>query len=126
MQPAYRILPILIAFTAAPLVAQVGRDTREIPADAKPPAGKCRIWLDGVPLAQQPAPTDCATAVRNRPMNAVVVFGPTIEPERDNAPSVAPIAVQFTGGKRTVLPIKSFRAAPPKTDSTRPSKPEQP
>jgi hypothetical protein len=35
----------------------------------------CRIWIDGVPAAQQPAPTDCASAVRNRPANARVLFG---------------------------------------------------
>jgi hypothetical protein len=35
----------------------------------------CRIWIDGVPPAHQPAPTDCATAIRKRPLNARVVFG---------------------------------------------------
>jgi hypothetical protein len=35
----------------------------------------CRIWIDGVPPNHQPAPTDCATAIRKRPMNARVVFG---------------------------------------------------
>jgi len=35
----------------------------------------CRIWLDDVPPAQQPAPTDCASAVRNRPSNGRVIFG---------------------------------------------------
>jgi hypothetical protein len=35
----------------------------------------CRIWLDDVPPAQQPAPTDCATAVRNRPAKGRVIFG---------------------------------------------------
>ncbi|MEO6443957.1 MAG: hypothetical protein ABIP66_02175 [Gemmatimonadaceae bacterium] len=34
----------------------------------------CRIWLDSVPPAQQPAPTDCASAIRNRPPNARVIF----------------------------------------------------
>jgi hypothetical protein len=35
----------------------------------------CRIWIDGVPPGQQPAPTDCASAVRNRPSNGRVLFG---------------------------------------------------
>ena len=35
----------------------------------------CRIWLDKVPAKQQPAPTDCPTAVRNRPSNGKVIFG---------------------------------------------------
>jgi hypothetical protein len=34
----------------------------------------CRIWLDNVPAAQQPAPTDCASAVRNQPRNGRVIF----------------------------------------------------
>lgn len=41
----------------------------------RPPAGMCRIWLENVPAAQQPAPTDCASAVRNRPENGRVIFG---------------------------------------------------
>jgi hypothetical protein len=35
----------------------------------------CRIWIEGVPANQQPAPTDCNTAVRNRPVNGTVIFG---------------------------------------------------
>jgi hypothetical protein len=35
----------------------------------------CRIWINQVPAAQQPAPTDCASAVRNRPANGKVLFG---------------------------------------------------
>ena len=50
-----------------------GRDS--IPTAYRPPAGMCRIWLDNVPPAQQPAPTDCASAVRNRPSNGRVIFG---------------------------------------------------
>jgi hypothetical protein len=46
-----------------------------VPPAFLPPAGMCRIWLNGVPPGQQPAPTDCASAVRNRPANARVLFG---------------------------------------------------
>lgn len=35
----------------------------------------CRIWLDDVPASRQPAPTDCASAVRNRPAKGRVIFG---------------------------------------------------
>jgi hypothetical protein len=35
----------------------------------------CRIWLDGVPASRQPAPTDCASALRNRPAKGQVLFG---------------------------------------------------
>ena len=52
-----------------------GRAKTEIPASSRPPAGMCRIWLDSVPAAQQPAPTDCASAVRNRPAKGRVIFG---------------------------------------------------
>ncbi|MEO7086115.1 MAG: hypothetical protein ABI442_07875 [Gemmatimonadaceae bacterium] len=51
------------------------RKAAAIPADARPPKGMCRIWIDNVPAAQQPAATDCPTAVRNRPANARVIFG---------------------------------------------------
>jgi hypothetical protein len=47
----------------------------EVPKEYRPPKGMCRIWLDDVPAKQQPAPTDCPTAVRNRPSNGKVVFG---------------------------------------------------
>lgn len=46
-----------------------------VPSSYRPPAGMCRIWIDGVPPGQQPAPTDCVTAVRNRPANGTVIFG---------------------------------------------------
>ncbi|HVX42071.1 MAG TPA: hypothetical protein VHB25_21095 [Gemmatimonadaceae bacterium] len=67
---------------AAPAMAQ-GRDggkdsakkATTIPADARPPKGMCRIWLDNVPATQQPAATDCPTAVKNRPANGRVIFG---------------------------------------------------
>jgi hypothetical protein len=35
----------------------------------------CRIWIKDVPAGRQPAPTDCASAVRNRPANGRVLFG---------------------------------------------------
>lgn len=69
----------LILGTAAPAMAQqANRDKdagKEIPADALPPKGMCRIWIDGVPASQQPAATDCSTAIRNKPANARVLFG---------------------------------------------------
>ncbi|MHB1296971.1 MAG: hypothetical protein ACYC0B_00460 [Gemmatimonadaceae bacterium] len=54
-----------------------------IPRNMMPPAGKCRIWMKGVPAAQQPAPTDCTTALRQAPANGVLVFGPAL---RDRSP----------------------------------------
>ena len=57
--------------------AQQQQPRREqiVPPGFYPPAGMCRIWINGVPAAQQPAPTDCASAVRNRPANGKVLFG---------------------------------------------------
>ena len=46
-----------------------------IPPAYRPPQGMCRVWIAGVPPDQQPAPTDCVTAVRNRPANGSVIFG---------------------------------------------------
>lgn len=46
-----------------------------VPKAYRPPPGMCRIWLEKVPAKQQPAPTECPTAVRNRPPNGKVIFG---------------------------------------------------
>jgi hypothetical protein len=46
----------------------------EVPESHLPPPGMCRIWIDNVPPAQQPAPTDCASAIKNRPSNGRVIF----------------------------------------------------
>jgi hypothetical protein len=52
-----------------------GTASGRIPPGHMPPAGMCRIWIDGVPPGRQPAPTDCRTAERNRPYNARVIYG---------------------------------------------------
>ena len=75
----------LYAFTLVALAASagsLGAQARPQPQDGRsavprthlPPPGMCRIWLDNVPPAQQPAPTDCASAVRNQPRNGRVIF----------------------------------------------------
>ena len=64
---------ILIGLLAPAAQAQRGRD--DVPAAYRPPPGMCRIWVDGVPAGQQPAPIDCATALRTRPSNGRVIFG---------------------------------------------------
>ena len=46
----------------------------DVPAGHMPPVGMCRVWLENVPPAQQPAPTDCPSAIRNRPPNGRVIF----------------------------------------------------
>jgi hypothetical protein len=54
--------------------AQKARREQPVPKQYLPPAGMCRIWVDNVPAARQPAPTSCATAIRNKPPNARVIF----------------------------------------------------
>lgn len=56
--------------------AQKNDREASVPKEYMPPPGMCRIWVDNVPANRQPAPTDCTTAIRNRPPNARVVFGP--------------------------------------------------
>jgi hypothetical protein len=76
---------LLLVFYSAPAFAQgrpvpvkgkivPSRTAIPLPPGFAPPTGMCRIWIDGVPAEQQPAPTDCATAVKNRPLNGKVIF----------------------------------------------------
>ncbi len=51
------------------------RNNDNVPPGHRPPAGMCRIWIDGVPPGHQPAPTDCQTAVRNQPPNSRIIWG---------------------------------------------------
>ena len=63
---------------APELVAQGNQREEQgvvVPDGAMPPAGMCRVWLRDVPERQQPAPTDCATALRTRPRSAILLFG---------------------------------------------------
>ena len=61
--------PVPVKGTLTPSKAKV-----LLPPGFAPPNGMCRIWIAGVPAEQQPAPTDCATAVKNRPLNGRVIF----------------------------------------------------
>lgn len=60
---------------ANPRAQKSQRREQIVPPGFYPPAGMCRIWINEVPAAQQPAPTNCASAVRNRPANGKVLFG---------------------------------------------------
>ena len=70
------------------------RKQDSIPKEYMPPAGMCRIWIDGVPPQQQPAPTDCPSAVKNKPSNGRVIYG---EEKKKGK------------GADSALPIKSFK-----------------
>src|SRR5262245_29794858 len=115
----------VIAATAAPVMAQRGQEQDSgsrrpaIPAEARPPKGMCRIWIDGVPAAQQPAATDCPTALKNRPLNGRVVFGDefadTSKKQSGDKPKLPPGAKGFTDVKPPppILPKRPpERAAP--------------
>jgi hypothetical protein len=73
--------------------AQKGED--DVPKEYRPPKGMCRIWLDKVPPKQQPAPTDCPTAVKNRPSNGRVIFGDDYKDGADKGKRELPIIRKF-------------------------------
>lgn len=103
---AHRVLFAVLTIAIAPAVlfAQRGDAKKaEIPAAYRPPAGLCRIWVDGVPADKQPAPTDCATALRNKPGNGQVVFGESKSSAPASSRSVAPL---------NVAPLRSGFAPP--------------
>lgn len=74
------LLPVLFLSSAVaaqdPRAPQPRTAQPRMPESFTPPSGLCRLWISGVPASQQPAPTDCASAIRNRPSNASVIFGP--------------------------------------------------
>ena len=73
------ILAIAVFGTAAGTASAQGRgrgrDNDKVPPGQRPPAGMCRIWINGVPPGHQPAATDCRTAVRNQPPNSQIIWG---------------------------------------------------
>lgn len=73
--------PHILAIACSLLIAAAAQaqrpksESKVVPPNLRPPAGMCRVWLDGVPPGRQPAPTDCRSALRNRPANGRVIFG---------------------------------------------------
>src|SRR5207247_11427198 len=97
----------LAAQKAQPQQIQSKDTSKTIPAEARPPKGMCRVWLNGVPAAQQPAPTDCASAVKNHPANSRVIFGDDVADSAKGSAKgkLPPSARGFTGVKPpAVLP----------------------
>lgn len=113
MQRIGKIIGVLATavLTAGPLAAQ-GREPAgaRIPKGYEPPAGMCRVWLSGVPASQQPAPTDCATAIRKRTENAVVVFGQPLRNPRQALRD--PIR---DADERLVPPVRDLRRSTPRS-----------
>lgn len=83
------IVTMTATLGAAPLAGQSLQGRVQVPAGHMPPPGMCRIWIDGVPPGQQPAPTDCASAVRNRPPNGRVIFGDDVRRKKFKGKSAA-------------------------------------
>ncbi|MFO0072596.1 MAG: hypothetical protein ACK55A_10940, partial [Gemmatimonas sp.] len=86
MSAPWRLLVAAVSLALALPLAQASAQSRDrdkdresdktgVPREYLPPAGMCRVWIDGVPAQQQPAPTDCASAVRNKPANGRVIYG---------------------------------------------------
>ena len=97
-----------------PAAAERERDTTRnsasaIPRQYMPPPGMCRIWLKDVPPAQQPAPTDCATAIRKRPSNGRVVFGERRDQERDEMNLRRELRPRPNVPTRTIPPLLGVR-----------------
>jgi hypothetical protein len=88
-----------------------GKDSTQrqhVPAEARPPKGMCRVWIDGVPAAQQPAATDCPSAIKNRPNNARVIFGDdpadSSKKKAGDKGKMPPSIKGFSGGKGPAAP----------------------
>lgn len=113
-----RPLVLLAAVAALPALAeaQARPQMPVVPSHMMPPAGKCRIWMDEVPAAQQPAPTDCQTALRQKPANGTVIFGPT---ERDLEPS------GFRSNPRPTRRDSTSRVSAPSRGRSTPARPPQ-
>lgn len=103
-----------IAFVALALPGAASAQGRgrkdDVPVSERPPAGMCRIWLDDVPAAQQPAPTDCATAVRNRPAKGRVIFGDDYKTKQGEGGGAKgnPEIKGFSPGNKKKPPIIKF------------------
>jgi hypothetical protein len=72
---AAAFLPALAPASATAQGRRHDQGQDRVPPGQMPPAGMCRIWIDGVPPGRQPRPTDCRTAEENVPANARVLYG---------------------------------------------------
>jgi len=119
MKQFHLVLTLGMIAAAAPAMAQQtpkdsAKRSTTVPADARPPKGMCRIWIDAVPANQQPAATDCPTAVKNRPTNGRVIFGDdyadSAKSKDSDKSKLPPDAKGFTGVKP---PVQLLPKRPP-------------
>jgi hypothetical protein len=110
MKRALVVLIVGFAASASPVMGQrstqkdsAKKNESAVPVESRPPRGMCRIWLDNVPAAQQPAITDCPTAIKNRPSNGRVLFGDdyadSAKAKQGDKAKLPPGAKGFTGVK---------------------------
>jgi hypothetical protein len=90
------LLTLCVAASAGAQQSGAGKSD-EVPAEYKPPKGMCRIWLKDVPPKQQPAPTDCPTAVKNLPQNGRVIFGDGVSKKEEKPKTQLPPPKGYTG-----------------------------
>ena len=114
---------VALSLTAPNLVAQdKSKDTKasSVPESAMPPAGMCRLWLPDVPERQQPAPTDCSTAIRTMPRDAMVLFGDLKKAAKQASLSAAEAAAGLRQGSRRqeARPVQNFGGAARAGDPT--------
>jgi hypothetical protein len=117
-----------VAAGSAPLEAQARPRPQDpkstVPATHTPPPGMCRIWLDNVPPAQQPAPTDCATAARNLPRNGRLIYSD--EPRDSRLPLVKSLKEPQAQQEPRKAPDDSPAPAKPTVPNRKPVKPDKP
>jgi hypothetical protein len=137
LYPMTRFRPLLLTFFCVALPASSVAQGRarptppQVPANMQPPVGKCRIWMDGVSPAQQPAPMDCQTALRQKPASGTVIFGPTEENVTSRGFGTQPRPARQDSATRSKSPERTpSRATPtrptpvPVRPSARPSTPD--
>lgn len=125
----YAFAFVAVAAVSGSLGAQVRPQPQEgkaqVPRSHLPPPGMCRIWLDNVPPAQQPAPTDCASAVRNRPRNGRVVFSDQLR-HNPRLPMVKSLKEPATAPKQQDQPPPAKPSRPERKPVVKPPPPTDP
>lgn len=98
------LLPFTQSLGAQQRTGTLAAQADSVPKAYLPPEDMCRIWLNGVPPAQQPAPTECSLAVRNKPPNGRVVYGPRKTGSQRGALADVPIR-RFDGNSSAKSPV---------------------
>src|SRR5690348_33893 len=123
-----RFALILLLAVATPTAAQAleqGKSGDQTATEHRPPPGMCRIWINGVPAERQPAPTDCATAMRRRPSNARVIFGDEVRGTRVARPPVQQLTEPRANQQPNEPKANEPRPNEPRPNEPRPNEPRQ-